>query len=64
MWPRGPGFTLSGLDLSLMAYGLIKIGLVASNIYSTHDIIIMKPNHARISNNILEELAFLKCNYC
>jgi len=36
------GFTLSGLglDLGLMAsgLGLIEIGLVASNIYSAHDI--------------------------
>ena len=36
------GLTLSGLglDLGLMAsgLGLIKIGLVASNIYSAHDI--------------------------
>jgi len=50
--PRGPcglqaksfglGLTLSGLglDLGLMAsgLGLIEIGLVASNIYSAHDI--------------------------
>jgi len=47
--PRGPsgleaesfglGLTLSGLglDLGLMASGLIEIGLVASNIYSAHD---------------------------
>ena len=34
------GLTLSGLglDLGLMASGLIEIGLVASNIYSAHDI--------------------------
>ena len=44
MWPRGLtlGLTLSGLglDLGLMAsgLGLIEIGLVASNIYSAHDI--------------------------
>jgi len=42
--PRGqiirPRLTLSGLglDLSLAASGLIEIGLVASNIYSAHDI--------------------------
>jgi len=48
--PRGPcgleaksfglGLTLSGrgLDLGLMAAGLIEIGLVASNIYSAHGI--------------------------
>ena len=46
--PRGPcgldaksfglSLTLSGLDLGLMASGLIEIGLVASNIYSAHDI--------------------------
>ena len=45
--PRGPyglslGLTLSGLglDLGLMSsgLGLIEIGLVASNIYSAHDI--------------------------
>jgi len=41
--PQGPcGLTLSslGLDLDLMAsgLGLIEIGLVASNIYSAHDI--------------------------
>jgi len=50
--PRGPcgleaklfgfslGLTLSGLglDLGLMASGLIEIGLVASNIYSAHGI--------------------------
>jgi len=38
----GLGLTLSGLglDLGLMAFGLglIEIGLVASNIYSAHDI--------------------------
>ena len=38
----GLGLTLSGLglDLGLMAsgLGLIEIGLVASNIYSAHDI--------------------------
>ena len=35
------GLTFSGfgLDLGLMASGLIEIGLVASNIYSSHDII-------------------------
>ena len=50
MWPRGQiirfglglGLTLSGLglDLRLMSsgLGLIEIGLVASNIYSAHDI--------------------------
>jgi len=50
MWPRGqiirprpqPRLTLSGLglDLGLMAsgLGLVEIGLVASNIYSAHDI--------------------------
>jgi len=34
------GLTLSGLDLGLMASGLgiIEFGLVASNIYSAHDI--------------------------
>ena len=46
--PRGPcgldaksfglRLTLSGLDLGLMASGLIEIGLVASNIYSANDI--------------------------
>jgi len=46
--PRGPcglgaksfGLSLSGLDLGLMASGrgLTEIGLVASNIYSAHDI--------------------------
>jgi len=36
----GLGITLSGLglDLGLMASGPIEIGLVASNIYSAHDI--------------------------
>jgi len=36
----GLGLTLSdlGLDLNLMASGLIEIGLVASNIYGAHDI--------------------------
>jgi len=36
----GLGLTVSGLglDLGLMASGLIEIGLVASNIYSAHDI--------------------------
>ena len=50
IWPRGQiirpqpqlGLTLSdlGLDLGLMAsgLGLIEIGLMASNIYSAHDI--------------------------
>ena len=51
MWRRGQiirprglslGLTLSslGLDLGLMAsgLGLVEIGLVASNIYSAHDI--------------------------
>ena len=45
LWPRGPcgleakSFGL-GLDLGLAASGLclIEIGLVASNIYSAHDI--------------------------
>jgi len=34
----GLGLTLSGfgLDLGLMASGLIEIGFVASNIYSAH----------------------------
>ena len=50
--PRGPcgleaksfglsfGLTLSGLDLGLLTsgFGLIEIGLVASNIYCAHDI--------------------------
>jgi len=36
----GLALTLSGLglDLGLMASGLIEIGFVASNIYSAHDI--------------------------
>jgi len=64
----GLGLTLSGLglDFDLMAsgLGLIEIGLVALNIYSANDIIIMKPNRARTSNDLLEELVFLKCNDC
>jgi len=59
------GFTLSGLglDLGLMAsdlsLGLIEIGLVASNIYSSS----RERVFARMSNDLLEELVFLKCNY-
>jgi len=34
----GLSLTPSGLDLGLMASGLIEIGLMASNIYSAHDI--------------------------
>jgi len=65
----GLGLTLSGLglDLGLMAsgLGLIEIGLVASNSYSAHDInYYYEANRARMSNDLLEELVFLKCNDC
>jgi len=66
----GLGLTLSGLglDLGLMAsgLGLIEIGLMASNIYRAHGINYYyeaKPC-SHMSNDLLEELVFLKCNDC
>ena len=71
------GLTLSGLglDLGLMAssLGLIEISLVASNIYSAHDVnYYSQYSHrqsflsciGRLLKTMTYELVFLKCNDC